>query len=88
MEFEMSDLQCDISTGGFSIAKCLYQPMDRVYRCLELTDIKVYRLLCLQESTNIRWYSVDVEHRSAIRNCEKRLLQSLGPSVCPSFSQH
>jgi hypothetical protein len=35
--------------------------MERVYSCLELTDFKVYRLLCHQEGLNIRRYSVDVE---------------------------
>ena len=41
MEFGMSDLQCDVWTGVFSIATCLCQPKERVYSCLELTDIKV-----------------------------------------------
>ena len=37
------------------------QPMEHVYSCLELTDVKVYRPFNLQECLNIRRYSVDVE---------------------------
>jgi hypothetical protein len=70
MEFGMSDLQRDIWTGVFPIATCLCQPMVRVYCCLELTEIKVYRLLCLQEDLNIQRYSVDVE---PILRCDSKL---------------
>lgn len=61
MEFEMPELQRAIWTWVFSIASCSCQPMDRVYSCSDLTDIEVYRLLCLQEDLNIRRYSVDFE---------------------------
>ena len=61
MEFGMSDLQRDIWTWVISIATCLCQTIDHVYNYLELTDIKVYRLLCLQEFLNIRRYSVELE---------------------------
>jgi hypothetical protein len=61
IEFGITALQHDIWTGVFAIATCLCQPMDRVYYCLALTDIKVYRLLCLQERLNIFRCSVDVE---------------------------
>jgi len=61
MEFGMSELQRDIWTWVISIATCLCQTIDHVYSFLELTDIKVYRLLCLQECMNIRMYSVEVE---------------------------
>ena len=58
--FGMPDLQRDIRTWIVSIATSLCQPMDRVYRCLELTDIKVYRLPCPQVGLNIRRCSVDI----------------------------
>ena len=74
--------------GVFSISTCLCQPMDRVNRCLELTDIKVHQELCLKNCMNIRSGSVDVEPRIAIRNCEKQLLYYLCPSICMSSCQN
>jgi hypothetical protein len=47
MEFGMADLQSDMQTGVFLIATCLYQRMERVFGCLEITHIKVYRVICL-----------------------------------------
>ena len=39
----------------------LCQSLDLAYCCSELTDLKVHRLLCLQEGLNFRSYSVNVE---------------------------
>jgi len=61
MEFEMPELQRAIWTWFFSRTTCLFQPMGCVYSCSELTDIKMYRLICHQEVLNIRRYSVDME---------------------------
>ena len=70
MEFGMSDLQRDIWTWVISIATCLCQTKEHVFSYLELTDIKLYRLLCLQECMNIRMYSVEVE---PILTCDPKL---------------